>query len=263
MSILLTTQISLIRRFKSFLARLWVLIKHPSTGTIIGIAGILIGIGFTIIWSLTTTPIKAPVYTVSSPYLVANTIQRGEKLKIFWDNKQINNVASVKIGIWNKGSDFIDKRDISYTNPIRIKPMSKVDILSVEVIKKSREELNFEAVIEKDKKNGWESIIINIKGDEALEKNDGVLFNILFAGSSLEESLCKCKWQVNGRIKGAPKGFQINDWSKQESHNYWKINLIVVSVCFILVMPPFSKKYRKGFKVVWARIKAGKKIHWL
>lgn len=130
-----------------------------------------------------------------------------EKLRILWEDNEIQNVATVKIGIWNRGSHFIDNSDISSTNPIRIKPLEKVDILAVQVLKTSRPTLNFDSKVETDA-DGIETILLKIKGDEALEKFDGGLFHVLF--SDQREVI----WKVIGRIKGVPKGFQEKDWEK-------------------------------------------------
>lgn len=189
-------------KINKILKGIWEVLKHPVTvlviATIIAIIGIAVG---------RTT--KKPVFVVSPPELIAQTVPEQEKLRIIWAGNEIQNVALVKIGIWNQGSRYIDKNDISSTNPIRIKPLKKVGILAVQVLKTSRPTLNFDSKIETDA-DGIESILLKIKGDEALEKFDGVLFHILFSGP------LECSWKVGGRIKGVPKGFQEKDWEKMQ-----------------------------------------------
>ena len=192
--------------------------KHPATGMAIGIIGIMVAI----LMFMLSREVKQPVFAVSPPELIAQSIHEGEKLKILWENKEVMNVASVKIALWNNGSRFIDKNDISNMNPIRITSIEKVNILAVEVLKTSRPTLQFDTNIERDA-NGIESLTIKIKGDEALEKYDGAIFHVLFSGS-LENT-----WKVIGRIKGVLKGFQPKDWKKvyrqKHSPRLWPIIL--------------------------------------
>jgi hypothetical protein len=187
-------------KFNKILKGIWEVLKHPVTilaiGTTIAIIGIVRG-----------KATKEPVFIVSPPELIAQTVPEEEKLKILWEETKIPNVALVKIGIWNQGSRYIDKSDISSTNPIRIKPREKVDILAVQVLKTSRPTLNFDSKVERDA-DAIETVLIEIKGDEALEKFDGGLFHVLFSGQ------WECTWKVDGRIKGVPKGFQEKDWEK-------------------------------------------------
>jgi cytochrome b subunit of formate dehydrogenase len=81
------------------------------------------------------------------------------------------------------------------------------------MLKTSRPNLRFDTTIETSP-DGIGSVLIKIKGDEALEKFDGVLFHILFSGSQ------NINWKVIGRIKGAPEGFQPKDWAKIHSTRY-------------------------------------------
>jgi hypothetical protein len=176
---------------------------------------------------------KEPVFTISPPDLVAQTVPGEEKLKIIWENKEIQNAASVKVAIWNDGSQFIDKNDFASTEPMRIVPSGKVSILAVQMLKTSRPNLRFDTTIETSP-DGIGSVLIKIKEDEALEKFDGVLFHILFSGSQ------NINWKVIGRIKGAPEGFQPKDWAKIHRTRYpprtW---LLLVFGCLALGFPSF------------------------
>lgn len=181
---------------KKILNFLWSIAKHPFTGVAIGIIVAL----FVYMLSRAT---KEPVFSVSPPELVAQTIHSEEKLKIFWDNEEIHNATSVKIALWNNGSKFIDKSDISSTDPIKIISADEdINILAVKALRTSRTNLNFETKKENNK------VIVKIIGDEALEKFDGAIFHILYSGKQ------DCIWKVSGRIKGIPGGFKQKDWSK-------------------------------------------------
>ena len=198
----------------------WTFIKHPLTILVIGIL-------VTLSVYLLSRKEKEPVFTISPPDLVAQTVPGEEKLKIFWENKEIQNAASVKVAIWNDGSQFIDKNDFASTEPMRIVPSEKVTILAVQMLKTSRPNLRFDTTIETSP-DGIGTVLIKIKGDEALEHFDGALFHILFSGSP------NIKWKVIGRIKGAPKGFQSKDWAKiSPRHPLYTPQLIIIG-CLIL-----------------------------
>jgi hypothetical protein len=202
----------------------WAFIKHPVTILVIGILVALL-------LYLLSRKEKEPVFTVSPPDLVAQTVPAENKLKIIWENKEIQNAASVKVGIWNNGSQFIDANDFASTEPMRIVPSEAVSILAVQTPKTSRPNLRFDTTIETTP-DGIRTILIKIKGDEALEKFDGALFHILFSGSQ------NIKWKVIGRIKGAAKGFQPKDWAKIHSIHYPpNIWAIILFVCLSLGLP--------------------------
>lgn len=173
--------------------------------------------------------------------------------KIFWGNKQVENVTSVKAGIWNNGSQFIDKSDITSTTPIRISPLQKVDILAVRVLKTSRPTLEFDSSIELDV-DGIEGVVINIRGDDAFEKFDGVLFHVLFSDPEAQE----CTWEVGGRIKGVPRGFRQKDWEKvrhQRSPIIYPWSLVVafllIAATIIYTLYTTRRATKKGRKVEW------------
>jgi hypothetical protein len=203
---------------------IWAFIKHPLTILAIGIL-------VTLSVYLLSRKEKEPVFTISPPDLVAQTVPGEDKLKIIWENKEIQNAASVKVAIWNAGSQFIDKNDFASTEPMRLVPFEKVSILAVQMLKTSRPNLRFDTTIETSP-DGFGSVLIKIKGDEALEKFDGALFHILFSGSQ------NINWKVIGRIKGAPEGFQPKDWAKIHSTRYpprtW---FLLVLACVVLGLP--------------------------
>ena len=239
-----TTEEKSQKTLNNILRGIWIVAKHPFTGIVIG--GL---IALFIFLSSRTT--KEPVFVVSPPELIAQAVPEEEKLNILWEDNAIQNVALVKIGIWNQGSRYIDKNDISSTNPIRIKPLKKVDILAVQVLKTSRPTLNFDSKIETDA-DGIENILVEIKGDEALEKFDGVLFHILFSGP------LECSWKVGGRIKGVPKGFQQKDWEKVQQPKKARvfrsivlpvgIALFFCAAIFIVIMAIKDVRKAKGRK---------------
>jgi len=233
--------------FLEFLKGGWILAKHPVTTLAVGLL-----VAFIIF--LASKKEKDPVFIVNKPELVAQTVYGEEKLKIYWDNKEVKNVASVKIGFWNNGSLFIDKSDFASTDPLRIIPTEKTDILAIQALKTSRSSLQFETYIDTNAE-GTRSIIIKIRGDEALEKFDGGLFHVLFSGP------LKSNWKIVGRVKGVPQGFKQKDWEKIFRTRYppriWVVigstTLILGTIVFSIFMGVIRPK-KQGRKIEWPSV---------
>jgi hypothetical protein len=178
----------------------WKIATHPVMGLVVAIA-----VGFGTYFLSKST--KEPVFAVSPAELVAQTVNGEGNLKVLWQDKEIPNAASVKIAFWNQGSQYIDRNDISTTEPLRFQSAEKVKILSVSQLASSRSAVKFSWQKQIDGQGG-ESAVLSIEGDEALERFDGAAFHILFSGPLTST------WIVVGRIKGVPEGFSKKDWSK-------------------------------------------------
>ena len=234
-------------RLKRIIRWLWALAKHPITALVAAIA-----VGFTTYFLSKSA--KSPVFAVSPPELVAQKVNGEGNLKIFWEDKEISNVASVKIALWNEGSQYIDKNDVSTSDPIRIKSAAKVKILSVNQVASSRDTLKFNWQKDVDA-NGSESAVISVVGDEALERLDGALFHVLFSGQ------LDSPWAVTGRIKGAPSGFQQKKWSRvrapepKERWAYASVFLLAVLVLSAYLIYGWrSKKLTGKAAIDWGMV---------
>src|SRR5216684_2807288 len=135
----------------SVASQLWRLVLHPITGVTVAIA-----VGFITYYLSKST--KDPVFVVSPSELVAQTVNGEGSLKILWEDKEIQNAASVKVALWNDGSQYIDKNDISVAEPIRIESSEKVKILSVNQLAGSRQTLKFASRKDVDSR-GFESAV--------------------------------------------------------------------------------------------------------
>jgi hypothetical protein len=204
-------------RFGKVMLVVWKVATHPVMGLVVAIA-----VGFSTYFLSKST--KEPVFTVSPTELVAQTVNGEGNLKILWQDKEIQNAASVKIAFWNQGSQYIDRNDISTTEPLRFQSTEKVQILSVSQLASSRAAVKFSWHKEIDGQGG-ESAVLNIEGDEALERFDGAAFHILFSGP------LNSAWIVAGRIKGVPEGFSKKDWSKiQPPEHTERRKLIIIAI---------------------------------
>jgi len=146
-----------------------------------------------------------PRYAISTPEMIAEATVDTPRLKLLWDNEEVQNVYSLKIAIWNAGREYLDTASISATDPIRVIYPPGVEILYADFIRTSRGSLSLTAT---DLSNtGTRAIQIQIVGDEALEQKDGGVLKILYTGQSSDE------FAVTGRIKGSKQGFKEVSWN--------------------------------------------------
>ncbi|MDX8566777.1 hypothetical protein OZ668_02185 [Elizabethkingia sp. HX XZB] len=153
---------------------------------------------------------KTPAYFITNPELIAQ--KADNKLKIQYDNIELNNIYSSSLIIWNDGDKYIDYDDFIKNNPIKIYSNDNINILSITLSKSSREELKFKTNINND------TINISLKNDEAFEEGDGAKFLILFNKSQIN-SQNNPKFKLESRIKGTKNGFEFKDLSNYKSKN--------------------------------------------
>ncbi len=177
---------------------IWKILKHPVTGVVITAA-------VAVALFLVSRATKEPKYAASEPEELARSL--APHLTILWDKVDVPVVMSVRVAFWNRGSLYIDAKDISESDPIRLVPSKSIQILSVELVRSSRQNMAFRHAIEHDPALARPVVEIRVLHDEALEHMDGALFQILFAGDKDTD------FTVTGRIKGAPQGFTRMKWA--------------------------------------------------
>ncbi len=223
-------------------------LKKHITAIIVLVIGIIVAVTIYIV----SQSKKEPIYLVSKSELLAQTLEKESSLKIFWDDIEIRNAVSIQIAFWNNGTMYIDKSDIPSSKPIMIFSDKKIDILSVNKLKTSRETLDFELTIVDNPKYG-EVIVCSIKGDEALERFDGAILHILYAGPD------DCEFFISGRIKGAPEGFVKKDWSKfcpepkDKFLGYYFLILglfIILNLILLIIVRKKKKQRLSAFSIV-------------
>jgi len=187
-----------------------------------------------------------PRYFVDKTATIASSLDGNENLEVLWNGEEIENVKSTQVALWNAGRKYLDKISISEDSPIKIHLSNGGRILSHKILKVSRGSLEFDVDVKDD------NLVINFKNDEALEKNDGLLIEVLYTGNS-ESSLV-----VQGRIKGVPDGFEedaIYSLRLAEQNNFLKGALIVM-LAFMLFAGAINtshgvKQYKRGSKNCW------------
>jgi|GEM_PF-2541015 len=152
---------------------------------------------------------KTPAYYISNPELIAQKADK--KLKIQYDNLEIDNIYSANLILWNDGDKMIDYNDFIIDKPIKIFTKDSIKILSVSLSKTSRSDLKFNNIIDND------TIKISLKNDEAFEEGDGAKFLILFnKKNGITENPT---FELDSRIKGTQNGFEFKDLSNFKSKN--------------------------------------------
>lgn len=167
------------------------------------------------------------------------------KLKFYYDTMLVENVKSIKISIWNSGTKYIDKTDISKTYPLCFIPSDSIRILEIRTIKRTRNNLNVIPTAYFDSTNKKNQIKLEIFGDDGFEKYDGLTFYILY--SSRKEIL----WNVDGRIKGFSRKIDIEKWDDIAKHSsYWPIIGKIFLFGFFMLM---LFGYKRNDKEKWTK----------
>lgn len=179
------------------------IMEHPLIKLLLSIVSSFIIGGVLVFYWVEQKEIE-PRYAVSNSEMIAEATTDPSRLRLLWDNEEVQNVYSIKIAIWNAGRQYLDTTSISATDPIRVTYPSDIQILYADFIKTSRDNLSLTATDLYS--TGTRAIQIEIVGDEALEKRDGGVLKILYTSQSSDE------FAVTGRIKGSKQGFKRISW---------------------------------------------------
>lgn len=152
---------------------------------------------------------KTPAYYITTPELIAQ--KTDEKLKIQYENVEVDNIYSANLFLWNDGDKIIDYNDFIKDRPVKVFTKDSIKILSVSLSKASRSDLKFNNSIDND------TIKISLKNDEAFEEGDGAKFLILF---NMKNGYIESpNFSLESRIKGTQNGFEFKDLSNFKSKN--------------------------------------------
>ena len=207
------------------------ILKHPVTGILITVV-----ISFGLFYA--SKKEVSPKYTISKTTLLAKVNSSTPRLQLLWDGKEIPNIHSVNVALWNHGRKFLDKKDISLTDPIKLVYPDNIEILFYKFSNTSRANLSFTTVLQ----NQSHEIVIEINGDEGLENGDGGVLNLLYSGPE------DAQFSIKGRIKGVPNGFVEVMWDYFYKEKYQKSRFIFACVAFLIAL-------YIGFGYIYAGIK--------
>jgi len=168
---------------------------------------------------------KKPSYYLSEPELVAK--KTDENLKIYYKDKELTNLYSTYLILWNDGNNFIDYDDFIKDKPIKLYSNDSVRLLSASLIDKSRMDLNFTSIIKKD------TVCISLTQEEAIEEGDGAKFLILY---TINDTITNVPtFNLESRIKGTKEGFTYKDLSNYKTKNdKFSIYLLWIIVIFLI-----------------------------
>lgn len=195
-------------------------------GSLIGIIGILVAI---ITFKASKTA-KRLVYQSETLKIIGKDSITLDEIEITYKKKQVPRVIKTTITIWNSGKETINGFDIIEDDKLRIELNEDKEIISLNLIQKTRTVNKFNAILDENNNN---KAILTF---DYLDPNDGIVLEILHTDS---------KWQpkLKGSIKGLPKG--CIDWS----NNPAKISYENEKKPYILTMLEASNKDDKIFTI--------------
>lgn len=182
----------------------WTVLTHPATALVVGLATSLV-------FHLLSRQERSPRYAASASESLASVSVSDPRLVIHWNGTPIHGVRMAKIAFWNGGRAYIDQTDV--LAPITVVPSRPVQILDVNVLRTSRDDLRFTTKVEQDSVRKHPVVRLSAAGDEVLERMDGALVQILYAPPAPTDTT-GMDFHVTGRIKGVPGQFHRQPWEE-------------------------------------------------
>ncbi|KAF9659244.1 hypothetical protein HBA12_03080 [Tenacibaculum mesophilum] len=201
--------------WKKLVNRLIVFFKNP-------IVALVVGILTSTFFYVISSSLKKPSYFITKPELIAD--KKDDRLKIQYDDQDLQNVYACSLILWNEGDKLIDYKDFIKDRPIKIYSNDSIQILSTSISKKSREDLNFNFSLKNN------NVFLSIDNNEAIEEDDGVKFLILYSDLSNDNKIPV--FHVESRIKETKEGFVYKDLSNYRTKNY-KMSIYILWGVFL------------------------------
>lgn len=185
----------------------------------IGVTGIVLAI----IFYLNSKKEKDLCWThISNLIIRKKKSKHDDDLRIFFNEKEVDQVTSTKIYIWNSGKEVIRSEDNPSNDRLKNDLSLDVDILKFEVIKKSREALIVNLSREINNKENKIEHSFNF-----LDQKDGYVVEIIHNGPE------DMKIKLLGTILGSKKGLREVPYSlprKMSIRASILIDLILISI---------------------------------
>jgi hypothetical protein len=207
-----------------------------------------LGIGIVIpflFWYFTKETVKVS-YTYSKPNLIANA-EINPRLIITYNGDTVKKATLVKFSFWNDGNKYIDSASISSNKGLSITSSAPVRILSINIIKKSRDNLVFNSFDSLENKT-TNCIPVKVIGDDGLEQYDGAMLNILYSGDTT------ITWGMDGHIKGTNDPFNqiknglLNWRGKLTPISFWILIIFLLTIIFFYVRFLIQYRTKSDFK---------------
>lgn len=122
---------------------------------------------------------KKRISTEKKSYRIVKKSKRSiDRLKLFFDKKEIEDVAITQIALWNSGNEVIRKDDIASERHLCIKSKNDANILDAEIAVESETSNKF-------KINSVTSECIELDF-EFFDKKEGIVVQVIHTGSGLD-----------------------------------------------------------------------------
>lgn len=172
------------------------LMSNPIAWLILSISTIL-GVVLAIYYGVKSKKVKRLSFINKNLFLMENPREQFDNIKIFYEDKEINDIVVSKFTIWNSGNTVINQSDMVETKELIITADDTTTILEAKVLY-ANEETNRFSVEVLDKNH----VLIKFN---YIDKNEGCVVQIVYAGShSCPKIDCKIK-------EGQPIKNHIND----------------------------------------------------
>lgn len=135
---------------------------------------------------------SVPSYWISNTNIFEDKPQLRGRIKVFFDNLELENCSVAKILIWNRGDQSIRYSDIPALDLLRIEAVDDIKILEAEQIFSSNQHCNFSAELADNQ--------VTI-GFDYIDQGDGVVLQLFHTGKSGKAlSLCGSVIEYGGFI---------------------------------------------------------------
>ncbi len=111
-------------------------------GSIVAVIGVLLSVYF----YRKSRRFKRPVYVLSTQNVIQDYSARLQDLQVSFKGKSVGNVSVTKVGIWNDGTETINKSDIADADPLRITLAGTTELLDATVVKTTSPACQFEII---------------------------------------------------------------------------------------------------------------------
>ncbi len=163
---------------------------------IVGVIGLVLAAVGLILY-LKSTETIAPICYFVSQSIIETASESVSKIKLFYDNAQVDRVSKTYVCIWNNGRKPITKLDIPTPENMKIlllDPHDKISLLDFKVLEASRPEINFGIT-----KVNHNSVRYHF---DFLDYHDGVTLELLHTGSETTDLI------ITGTLLRVPQGIK-------------------------------------------------------
>lgn len=158
-------------------------------GTILGIAGIVLGAILSYYFYRVSLREKKPSWTVRSIVLIEDFCEKFENLKVLYNNENVANLTVSKIAFWNEGRETIDRNDIDTLNHLRISCIDGAKILDAKVLTTNNPSSQFSVNLSDDR----DHVLLDF---DYIDNKQGSVIQVVHTGRSSYDL------EIVGDIKG-------------------------------------------------------------